>query len=37
MTEACVVICASTLDRWDDLNAAFKAVRRQTRRAREPW
>jgi hypothetical protein len=29
------VICAYTLDRWDDLNAAIAAVRRQTRPARE--
>ena len=35
MTEASVVICAYTLDRWDDLNAAIASVRNQTRPARE--
>ncbi|AZO63587.1 glycosyltransferase family 2 protein [Mesorhizobium sp. M6A.T.Cr.TU.016.01.1.1] len=35
MTEASVVICADTLDRWDDLNAAIASVRRQTCPARE--
>ncbi|MER9066739.1 glycosyltransferase [Mesorhizobium sp. M0902] len=35
MTEASVVICANTLDRWDDLNAATASVRRQTCPARE--
>ncbi|MER8423348.1 glycosyltransferase family A protein [Mesorhizobium sp. M1403] len=33
MTEASVVICAQTLDRW--LNVATASVRRQTRPARE--
>jgi hypothetical protein len=35
MTEASVVICAYTLDRWDDLKAAIVSVRNQTRPARE--
>lgn len=33
--DASVVICAYTLDRWDDLVAAVAAVERQTRPARE--
>jgi len=33
--EASVVICAYTLDRWDDLSAAIASVRNQTRPARE--
>lgn len=33
--DASVVICAYTLDRWDDLVAAVEAVKRQTRPARE--
>jgi glycosyltransferase involved in cell wall biosynthesis len=35
MIDASVVICAYTLDRWDDLNAAIASVRNQTRPARE--
>ena len=35
MTEATVVICAHTLDRWDELNRAVGSVRNQTRAARE--
>ncbi|MGX5800343.1 glycosyltransferase family 2 protein [Bradyrhizobium sp. Arg314] len=35
MTEASVVICAYTLDRCDDLNAAVAATRRQIPLARE--
>jgi glucosyl-dolichyl phosphate glucuronosyltransferase len=35
MIDASVVICAYTLDRWDDLNAAVASVRRQARPARE--
>ncbi|ACL61602.1 glycosyltransferase family 2 protein [Methylobacterium nodulans] len=35
MTEASVVICAHTLDRWDELNAAVASVHAQTRPARE--
>ena len=35
MIEASVVICAHTLDRWDELNSAVKSVRSQTRAARE--
>jgi len=35
MIEASVVICAYTLDRWDDLKAAVASVRQQTRPARE--
>jgi glycosyltransferase involved in cell wall biosynthesis len=35
MSDVSVVICAYTLDRWDDLNAAVASVRRQTRPARE--
>jgi GT2 family glycosyltransferase len=35
MIEASVVICAYTLDRWDDINAAVDSVRRQTRPASE--
>ncbi|MBN8963501.1 MAG: glycosyltransferase family 2 protein [Rhizobiales bacterium] len=35
MIEASVVICAHTLDRWDDLNRAVASVRGQTRAARE--
>jgi glucosyl-dolichyl phosphate glucuronosyltransferase len=35
MIDASVVICAYTLDRWDDLNAAVASVRRQMRPARE--
>jgi glycosyltransferase involved in cell wall biosynthesis len=34
MTDASVVICAYTLDRWDDLTAAIGSVRAQTRPAR---
>jgi GT2 family glycosyltransferase len=35
MTEASVVICAHTLDRWDELNCAVGSVRAQTLAARE--
>jgi glycosyltransferase involved in cell wall biosynthesis len=35
MIEASVVICAHTLDRWDDLNRAVESVRAQTRAPRE--
>lgn len=35
MTEASVVICAYTLDRWDELNAAVHSVRAQTHPACE--
>jgi glycosyltransferase involved in cell wall biosynthesis len=35
MTEASVVICAHTLDRWHELNRAVESVRAQTRAARE--
>jgi glycosyltransferase involved in cell wall biosynthesis len=35
MIDASVVICAYTMDRWDDLNAAVDSARRQTRPARE--
>jgi glucosyl-dolichyl phosphate glucuronosyltransferase len=35
MTEASVVICAHTLDRWDELNRAVGSVRAQTRTPRE--
>jgi GT2 family glycosyltransferase len=35
MIEASVVICAHTLDRWDELNRAVASVRDQTRPARE--
>lgn len=35
MTEASVVICAHTLDRWDELNSAVKSVQSQTCAARE--
>ncbi|RUV72385.1 MAG: glycosyltransferase family 2 protein [Mesorhizobium sp.] len=35
MIDASVVICAYTLDRWDDLNAAIASVRKQTSPARE--
>jgi GT2 family glycosyltransferase len=35
MIDASVVICAYTLNRWDDLNAAVASVCRQTRPARE--
>jgi hypothetical protein len=31
MTEASVVICAHTLDRWDELKHAVGSVRTQTR------
>lgn len=35
MLEAWVVICAHTLDRWSELNAAVMSVRCQTRAPRE--
>ena len=35
MIEASVVICAHTLDRWDELNSAVESVRSQTLAARE--
>jgi cellulose synthase/poly-beta-1,6-N-acetylglucosamine synthase-like glycosyltransferase len=35
ISDASVVICAHTLDRWDDLNAAVASVCAQTYRARE--
>jgi glycosyltransferase involved in cell wall biosynthesis len=35
MSDVSVVICAYTLDRWDDLNAAIASVRAQTYPARE--
>jgi glucosyl-dolichyl phosphate glucuronosyltransferase len=35
MTEASVVICAHTLDRWDELKRAVGSVRTQTRAPRE--
>jgi glycosyltransferase involved in cell wall biosynthesis len=35
MTEASVVICAHTLDRWDELQRAVGSVRAQTRAPRE--
>jgi GT2 family glycosyltransferase len=35
MIEGSVVICAHTLDRWDELNRAVESVRRQTRAPRE--
>lgn len=35
MTDASVVICAHTMDRWDELNRAVGSVRNQTRAARE--
>jgi glycosyltransferase involved in cell wall biosynthesis len=35
MSDVSVVICAYTLDRWDDLNAAVASVRAQTYPARE--
>jgi glycosyltransferase involved in cell wall biosynthesis len=35
MSDVSVVICAFTLDRWDDTNAAVESVRRQTCPARE--
>jgi GT2 family glycosyltransferase len=35
MIEASIVICAHTLDRWDDLNRAVESVRSQTRAPRE--
>jgi glycosyltransferase involved in cell wall biosynthesis len=35
MTEASVVICAHTLDRWDELQRAVGSVRTQTRAPRE--
>jgi glycosyltransferase involved in cell wall biosynthesis len=35
MIEASVVICAYTMDRWGDLNAAIDSVRRQTHPVRE--
>jgi GT2 family glycosyltransferase len=35
MTEASVVICAHTLDRWDELKRAVESVRTQTRGPRE--
>ena len=35
MIDASVVICAYTIDRWDDLNAAVASVRRQVRPAHE--
>lgn len=35
MTDASVVICTYTLDRWAELTAAVASVRRQTRPARE--
>jgi glycosyltransferase involved in cell wall biosynthesis len=35
MTEAAVVICAHTLDRWNELNRAVESVRAQTHPARE--
>lgn len=35
MTDASVVICAHTMDRWDELNRAVESVRNQTRTARE--
>ena len=35
MTDASVVICAHTMDRWDELNRAVESVRNQTRAARE--
>jgi glycosyltransferase involved in cell wall biosynthesis len=35
MTEASVVICAHTLDRWDELNCAVGSVHAQTLAARE--
>jgi glycosyltransferase involved in cell wall biosynthesis len=35
MIEASVVICAHTLDRWDELNRAVESVRNQTRAPRE--
>jgi glycosyltransferase involved in cell wall biosynthesis len=35
MIAASVVICAYTLDRWNDSNAAIASVRNQTRPARE--
>ncbi len=35
MTDASVVICAHTLDRWDELNRAVESVRRQTLAPRE--
>ncbi|QIJ73319.1 glycosyltransferase [Methylobacterium sp. NI91] len=35
MTEVTVIICAHTLDRWSELNAAVLSVRRQSHAARE--
>ena len=35
MIDASVVICAYTMERWDDLNAAVASVRRQTHPARD--
>lgn len=35
MIDASVVICAHTMDRWDELNRAVESVRNQTRAARE--
>jgi glucosyl-dolichyl phosphate glucuronosyltransferase len=35
MTETSVVICAHTLERWDELNRAVGSVRTQTRAPRE--